>query len=97
MPQQVTYGLLITDLRNFVAQKMYSLLKTLRKESKLAQVRRIANNILKSFDMMWLFVDHEHIEPTNNFAERQIKHHVKYRKNVSVQARGLKCNSHSAI
>lgn len=64
-----------------VEKKMYSLLKKLRHESKLVQVRRIANNILKSFDMMWLFVDHEHIEPTNNFAERQIKHHVKYRKN----------------
>ena len=31
--------------------------------------------------MMWNFVDDEQMEPTNNFAERQIKHHVKYRKN----------------
>ena len=50
-------------------------------ESKLDQARRIAKNILKSFDMMWLFVDNDDIDPTNNFAERQIKHHVKYRKN----------------
>ncbi|WP_425363805.1 IS66 family transposase [Candidatus Tisiphia endosymbiont of Hybos culiciformis] len=31
--------------------------------------------------MMWTFVEHAEIEPTNNHAERQIKHHVKYRKN----------------
>ena len=45
------------------------------------QARRVANNILKSFDMMWLFIEDENIEPTNNFAERQIKHYIKYRKN----------------
>ena len=45
------------------------------------QARRVADNILKSFDMMWLFVENSKIEPTNNFAERQIKHYVKYRKN----------------
>jgi transposase len=42
---------------------------------------RVANNILKSFDMMWLYTKEHEIEPTNNHAERQIKHHVKYRKN----------------
>ena len=31
--------------------------------------------------MMWLFVNEDNVEPTNNLAERQIKHHVKYRKN----------------
>jgi len=45
------------------------------------QAVRVARNILKSFDMMWRFVDDPEIEPTNNLAERQIKHHVKYRKN----------------
>jgi transposase len=45
------------------------------------QARRVARNILKSFNMMWLFVNDSQIEPTNNFAERQIKHYVKYRKN----------------
>ena len=64
-----------------IQKKMYSLLKKLRHESELEQARRIANNILKSFDKMWLFIENEDIEPTNNFAERQIKHHVKYRKN----------------
>ncbi len=70
-------------LRNIrrIQKKMYSFLKKLRHESKLIQVQRVAKNILKSFDMMWLFVEKENIDPTNNFAERQIKHHVKYRKN----------------
>jgi transposase len=30
---------------------------------------------------MWHFIDDDEIPPTNNFAERQIKHYVKYRKN----------------
>ena len=45
------------------------------------QAQRVANNILKSFDMIWLFLHDPQIEPTNNLAERQIKHFVKYRKN----------------
>ncbi|WP_341789949.1 IS66 family transposase [Rickettsia endosymbiont of Polydrusus tereticollis] len=45
------------------------------------QAQRVANNILKSFDMIWLFLYDPQIELTNNLAERQIKHFVKYRKN----------------
>ena len=45
------------------------------------QAQRVANNILRSFDMIWLFLDDSQIELTNNLAERQIKHFVKYRKN----------------
>lgn len=45
------------------------------------QAQRVANNILKSFDMIWLFLHDSQIELTNNLAERQIKHFVKYRKN----------------
>ena len=43
------------------------------------QAQRVGKNMLKSFDMMWLFLENPEIEPTNNFAERQIKHFVKYR------------------
>ena len=64
-----------------VKKKMLYYLKTISGLEECEQARRVANNILKTFDMMWLFLDHEQIEPTNNFAERQIKHHVKYRKN----------------
>lgn len=62
-------------------KKMLHYLKRVRYTPECEQAQRVANNILKSFDMMWLFVEDERIEPTNNFAERQIKHHVKYRKN----------------
>jgi transposase len=62
-------------------KKMYSFLKNIRHQSESIAAKRVAKNILKSFDMMWLFVDNDEIPPTNNFAERQIKHHVKYRKN----------------
>ena len=36
--------------------------------------------MLKLFDAFFTFVDHEGIEPTNNFAERQIRHAVLWRK-----------------
>ena len=45
------------------------------------QAQRVTNNILKSFDMIWLFLHDQQIEPTNNLAEREIKYFVKYRKN----------------
>ena len=45
------------------------------------QAKRVASNILKSFNMMWRFAQDDELEPTNNHAERQIKHYVKYRKN----------------
>ena len=64
-----------------IKKKMLYYLKEVSNLEKCEQSRRVANNILKAFDMMWLFVSDEQIEPTNNFAERQIKHHVKYRKN----------------
>ena len=63
-----------------IEKKMYSFLKKIRHQSNSIAAKRVAKNILKSFDMMWLFVDNDKIQPTNNFAERQIKHHVKYRK-----------------
>jgi len=64
-----------------IRKRMLYYLKTVSNLEACEQARRVANNILKSFDMMWLFVKDSEVEPTNNFAERQIKHHVKYRKN----------------
>jgi transposase len=62
-------------------KKMLYYLKHVSNIDDCNQARRVARNILKSFNMMWLFVNDSQIEPTNNFAERQIKHYVKYRKN----------------
>jgi transposase len=64
-----------------IQKKMLYYLKEVSSLEQCNQARRVAGNILKSFDMMWMFVKDMEIEPTNNFAERQIKHHVKYRKN----------------
>jgi transposase len=64
-----------------IQKKLLHYLKRVSCLQECEQARRVAGNILKSFDMMWLFVENSEIEPTNNFAERQIKHHVKYRKN----------------
>lgn len=62
-------------------KKMLYYLKAVERLKECEQAHRVARNLLKCFDMMWHFVKDTEIEPTNNFAERQIKHHVKYRKN----------------
>ena len=43
---------------------------------------RVAQNIMKSENMMWKFLDDPRKIPlTNNHAEQQIRHYVTYRKN----------------
>jgi transposase len=64
-----------------IKKQMYLDLKQVENIANADHAHRVAKNILKSFDMMWLFVRKEGIDCTNNFAERQIKHFVKYRKN----------------
>jgi transposase len=66
---------------NELQKKMLYYLQNVSDLEECQHARRVCGNIIKSFDMMWRFVDDEDIEPTNNFAERQIKHYVKYRKN----------------
>jgi transposase len=66
---------------NELKQQMLATLNKTYSVNNAKQAQRVASNIIKSFDMMWRFVDDDEIEPTNNFAERQIKHYVKYRKN----------------
>jgi transposase len=64
-----------------IKNQMFGYLNEIFNIPKAEQAHRISNNILKIFDMIWLFTKNDYIELTNNFAERQIKHHVKYRKN----------------
>ena len=40
-----------------IKKKMLYYLKTVSNLEECEQARRVANNILRSFDMMWLFVD----------------------------------------
>jgi transposase len=44
------------------------------------KTRRTCENFLKHFDAMWTFVYHEGVEPTNNEAERTVRHGVILRK-----------------
>lgn len=44
------------------------------------KVERSAQKILGVFDLLWTFVYHEGVEPTNNNAERPIRHAVMWRK-----------------
>lgn len=45
-----------------------------------AKTCSVAREIRKLEKALWTFVDHEEIEPTNNFAERTIRHAVLWRK-----------------
>ena len=40
----------------------------------------VCSELLKHFDSLWTFVKHEHVEPTNNRAERAVRHGVIWRK-----------------
>ena len=62
-----------------IKSKMLFWLRKIQLLPNADQARRVAENILKSFKMVWLFSKNREIDLTNNFAERQIKHHVKYR------------------
>jgi transposase len=42
--------------------------------------RGFANNLLKIWPALWTFVTHEHVEPTNNAAERSLRGPVIHRK-----------------
>lgn len=61
-------------------EKMLHTLKAVRRVPQDHQAHRVAQNIIKAFDMMWRFVDKPCLEPTNNLAERQIRKYVIYRK-----------------
>ncbi|MBN1304197.1 MAG: transposase [Anaerolineales bacterium] len=44
------------------------------------QTRKTCQNILQLEQVLWMFVDHEGIEPTNNVAERALRRAVIWRK-----------------
>lgn len=48
----------------------------------IPQAHRVVRRMLKSFEMMWLFVRKQGIAMTNNLAERQIRKYVLYRKKL---------------
>ncbi|MGH2848312.1 MAG: IS66 family transposase [Thermoleophilaceae bacterium] len=51
-----------------------------RKSAKTRFHRGLARNLLKVWPGLWTFVEHEGVEPTNNRAERGLRHAVIYRK-----------------
>lgn len=51
-----------------------------RKSVKTRFHRGIARNLIKAWPALWSFVEHEGLEPTNNRAERGLRHAVIYRK-----------------
>jgi transposase len=51
-----------------------------RKSVKTRYHRGLARNLLKAWPALWTFTDKEGVEPTNNHAERGLRHAVIYRK-----------------
>jgi transposase len=51
-----------------------------RKSAKTRYHRGLARNLLKAWPALWTFLEHEGVEPTNNRAERGLRHAVIYRK-----------------
>lgn len=51
-----------------------------RKSVKTRYHRGLARNLLKAWPALWNFLEHEGVEPTNNRAERGLRHAVIYRK-----------------
>ena len=58
-----------------------------RKSVKTRYHRGLARNLAKAWPALWTFVDHDGVEPTNNRAERGLRHAVIYRK-LSQGSRG---------
>lgn len=61
-------------------KRMIYTLKGILQVPDVPHAHRVAQNLIKCFDMMWRFIDHPEIELTNNLAERQIRKYVVYRK-----------------
>lgn len=62
-------------------QKMRELCEAAkRKSTKTRYHRGLARNLIKVWPALWTFVDHDGVEPTNNRAERGLRHAVIYRK-----------------
>lgn len=45
-----------------------------------ARVQRFSENLLKVEPVLWTFVSHENVEPTNHFMERLLRRSVLWRK-----------------
>jgi transposase len=51
-----------------------------RKSTKTRYHRGLARNLIKTWPALWTFIEAEGVEPTNNRAERGLRHAVIYRK-----------------
>lgn len=45
-----------------------------------ARTRAVCGDLFERFDQLWMFLDHPDVEPTNNAAERALRHAVIWRK-----------------
>jgi transposase len=62
--------------------ELKEILESILKLSGTKHAHDVAGSLLKSFGMMWRFLEVEGIEMTNNLAEGQIRKYVIYRKKL---------------
>jgi transposase len=75
------------DLRKKYEKKVWNLLESIENKNG-RNIVRVTNYILKYFDNLFTFLEYEEVEPTNNEAERALRHFVVKRK-ISQQYRGI--------
>lgn len=51
-----------------------------RASNATSKTQNTCDNLIKDFSFMWTFLKHEGVEPTNNLAERDLRHGVLWRK-----------------
>lgn len=71
-----------TTLERKLSQPMYQLWTALEdgQRSRHAPTATLCRDLFARFDQLWLFRDHAEVEPTNNAAERALRHAVIWRK-----------------
>jgi len=69
-------------MRRNVRSMKYSMWETLEDGQRCRDERTAAlcNNLFDRFDQLWMFLEHPDVEPTNNAAERALRHAVIWRK-----------------
>jgi transposase len=69
-------------MRRHVRQLKYPLWEILEdgQRSRHAPTAALCRDLFERFDQLWMFLDHADVEPTNNAAERALRHAVIWRK-----------------
>lgn len=71
-----------TTFRRKMKSLMYDMWQALEDGQRCRDARTsaVCDDLFARFDQLWMFLEHPHVEPTNNAAERALRHAVIWRK-----------------